>query len=74
MCIALPESQQRLAAMQGCQITGKLYINSSEIQETECIDSAAIGFGNTFVAPSAPVYWPAEESPFVYMPDPLTAH
>ena len=60
--------------MQGCQITGSLHISSSETQETECVNRAAMGRENTFVAPSAPVYWPAEEGPFVYMQDPLTAH
>ena len=42
--------------------------------EIECATSASIGHNNTFIAPTAPVYWPAEDSPFVYVPDPLTAH
>lgn len=72
--ITIPESTQRLAAMQGCQITGSLHISRTELQETECVNSAGMGHDNTLVAPSAPVYWPAEEGPFVYMPDPLRAH
>ena len=47
---------------------------SDENQETECATSAFIGRNSTVIAPSAPVYWPAEDGPFVYVPDPLTAH
>lgn len=70
----LPERQHKLAALQGCQITGSLYMSSNDNQETNFAASASTGDDNTFIAPSAPVYWPIEDGPFVYIPDPLAAH
>ena len=49
-------------------------MHSSGSQDTECATNASIRRDNTFIAPSAPVYWPAEDGPFVYLPDPLTAY
>lgn len=49
-------------------------MTSTENQATDGVAGALSGDGNTFIAPSAPVYWPIESGPFVYMPDPLAAH
>lgn len=49
-------------------------MSSGEYKETECATKASTGRANIFIASSAPVYWPAEDGPFVHVPDPLTAH
>ena len=49
-------------------------MTSTEHQATDSVAGASLGHGNTFIAASAPVYWPAEDGPLVYMPDPLAAH
>lgn len=49
-------------------------MNSTENQEINCAAGGSSRDGNTFVAPFAPVDWPAETGPFVYMPDPLAVH
>lgn len=61
-------------AMQGCQVTGSVYMTSTEKQATDGVAGASSRDGNTFIAPSAPVYWPVENGPFVCTPDPLAAH
>ena len=49
-------------------------MSSGEYQETECATKSSTGRDNTFTASSAPVYWPAEDGPFMYVPAALTAH
>ena len=74
MSFTLGVHQHRLAALQGCRVTGSVYMHSVGNQETECGTSASFRHNNTFIAPPAPVYWPAEDGPFVFVPDHLTAY